>query len=74
MPAALVIDDGVWAKWHGSGVAHVVAIADLRGDDFKGLGRLDTRRADIDLKDKFVDKTVVVEIQDKAVKIITLKK
>ena len=74
MPAELTGTNDIWAKWIGSGVTHLVIVADLRGDDFKGLGRLDPRRIAIDLRDRYVSNAIVVEIQDKAVKIKTALK
>jgi hypothetical protein len=73
-PSELAADDPIWAKWFGNRVTHVIIIADLRGDDFKGLGRLDPRRTDIDLAGRYVSNNIIVEIQDKAVKPITPKK
>jgi hypothetical protein len=73
-PSELLATAPIWAKWIGSGVTHLVIVADLRGDDFKGLGRLDPRRTDIYLKDRFASNSIIVEIQDKAVKVITPKK
>ncbi len=73
-PQDLSLTDSHWAEWFGSGVTHLVVIADIPGEGFEGLGRLDPRRASIDLKKRFVNDTIVVEIQDKAVKIKTLEK
>jgi len=73
-PDELSRTNAIWAKWFGGGVTHLVIFSDLRGHDFKGLGRLDPRRTDINLKDRYPKNKVVMEVQDQAVKIITPKK
>ncbi len=70
-PPQLSKSDPIWQTWLGRKVTYLVILADLRGDEFKGEGRLDTRRCEINLSDRYVSNSIVVEIQDTAVKVIT---
>jgi hypothetical protein len=70
-PAGLAQQDPIWHKWLDQSVSNLVIIADLRGEGFKGLGRLDPRRTYINLTAQFVSNSIVVEIQDKAVRVVT---
>jgi hypothetical protein len=70
-PPGLAVQDPTWQRWLGNNVSNLVIIADLRGEGFKGLGKLDPRRISIDLTARYVSNTIVVEIQDKSVRVVT---